>query len=206
MFKNVRIITMSLLIIFIASDYMHAKPKFKGGPKTKKDSNELNTENLEKKGWKTNTNIFQSGSLNAKKGGTLTMLGGDEYPTTFRDIGKDSRSQINSLLGGLQYESLLSFDYERLEWIPNLATHWKISSDSLTYWFRLNPKAKFADGKDVTSKDVIATFKLLIDDGHEDPNVAGFWDDLFEIPIAESKYTFRVTAKKKDWRTFRYFA
>ena len=53
---------------------------------------------------------------------------------------------------------------------------------------------------------MIATFKLLIDDGHEDPNVAGFWNDLFEIPIAESKYTFRVTAKKKDWRTFRNFA
>ena len=134
------------------------------------------------------------------------MLGGDEYPSTFRNIGKDSRSQINGLLAGLQYEDLLSFDYERLEWTPSLATHWKISADSLTYWFRLNPKAKFADGKDVTSEDVIATFKLLIDDGHKDPNVAMFWSDLFEIPIAESKYIFKVTAKKKDWRTFRNFS
>ena len=40
----------------------------------------------------------------------------------------------------------------------------------------------------------------------DSPNVAGFWDDLFEIPVSESKYTFRVTAKKKDWRTFRNFA
>ena len=60
------------------------------------------------------------------------MLGGAEYPKTFRDIGKDSRSQINGLMAGIQYESLLTFDYENLEWKLNLATHWKMESDSLT--------------------------------------------------------------------------
>jgi len=206
MFKKTKLAVLSLLILFIVSDYMYAKIKIKGGPNSKNNSNELNTKNLEQEGWITNKNIYPSGSNEAKKGGLITMLGGTEFPVTFRDIGKDSRSQINSLLGGLQYESLLSFDYERLEWTPNLATHWKISSDSLTYWFRLNPKAKFADGREVTAVDVIATFKLLIDDGHQDPNVAGFWNDLFETPTAESKYIFKVTAKKKDWRTFQNFA
>ena len=206
MFKYLKFLVINLLLLSFFVDFAYSKIKRKGGSKTKNSTTELTVEELENQGWITNKNIFPSGSPNATKGGMITMLGGAEYPSTFRDIGKDSRSQINGLLAGLQYEGLLSFDYERLEWSPGLATHWKISSDSLTYWFRLNPKAKFADGKDVTSEDVIATFKLLIDDGHQDPNVAGFWDDLFEIPIAESKYTFRVTAKKKDWRTFRNFA
>ena len=205
MYKNIKLTILSLLFLFISSDYMYAKIKIKD-KKRPKNNLELNEQQLEEQGWVTNKNIYPSGSPNATKGGTLTMLGGDEYPVTFRSIGKDSRSQINSLMDGIQYESLLSFDYERLEWIPNLATHWKVSSDSLTYWFRLNPKAKFADGKDVTSEDVIATFKLLIDDGHKDPNVAMFWNDLFEIPVSESKYIFKVTAKKKDWRAFRNFA
>ena len=182
------------------------KIKRKGESKSSSKSTELSVEELEKQGWITNKNTYPTGNPEAEKGGMITMLGGDEYPSTFRDIGKDSRSQVNGLLAGLQYESLLSFNYEHLEWAPNLATHWKISSDSLTYWFRLNPKAIFSDGKNVTAEDVIATFKLLIDDGHQDPNVAGFWNDLFEIPVAESKYTFKVTAKKKDWRTFRNFA
>ena len=65
-------------------------------------------------GYETNTNI-EAGDPRAKKGGTLTMLGGAEYPKTFRDIGKDSRSQINGLMAGIQYESLLAFDYESLE-------------------------------------------------------------------------------------------
>ena len=206
MFKNVKFGIFLLIFTFLFVDSLNAKIKRKGGSKSSNKSTELSVEELEKQGWITNKNTYPTGSPEAKKGGMITMLGGDEYPSTFRDIGKDSRSQVNGLLAGLQYESLLAFDYERLEWGPNLATHWKISADSLTYWFRLNPKAIFADGRDVTSADVIATFKLLIDDGHQDPNVAGFWDDLFEIPVSESKYTFRVTAKKKDWRTFRNFA
>jgi len=109
-------------------------------------------------------------------------------------------------MSGLQYETLLSFNYEKLEWEPGLATHWKISEDSLTYWFRLNPNAKWADSRDVTTDDIIASFKLLIDDGHQDPNTASFWDDLFEIPIAETKYIVKVIAKKKDWRTFKNLA
>ena len=143
MFKYLKFLVINLLLLSFFVDFAYSKIKRKGGSKTKNSTTELTVEELENQGWITNKNIFPSGSPNATKGGMITMLGGAEYPSTFRDIGKDSRSQINGLLAGLQYEGLLSFDYERLEWSPGLATHWKISSDSLTYWFRLNPKAKF---------------------------------------------------------------
>ena len=195
-----------LLTIFSFSALLNAKMKIKGPSKNDKKGNIVDIRDLEKDGWITNKHINPSGSELAQKGGRITILGDNEYPTTFRNIGKDSRSQINGLMANLQYETLLSFDYEKLEWAPSLATHWKISDDSLTYWFRLNPNARWADGKDVSTDDVIATFKLLIDDGHQDPNVSSFWNDLFEIPIAETKYIIKVKAKKKDWRTFQNFA
>ena len=154
-------------------------------------------------GWKTNNDVKPSGSPDAIKGGQFTMLGGTEYPNTFRSLGKDSRQQINSLMDGLQYEPLLGFNYEYLEWEPVLATHWKIADDSLTYWFRIDPRAKWADGRNIIAKDIVSTFKLNIDDGHQDPNVATYYNDLFEIPVAESKYIIKFTAKKKDWRSFR---
>ena len=157
-------------------------------------------------GWNTNPNPSSIGDKNAIKGGMITILGDQEYPSTFRSVGKDSRSQILSLLDYLQYEPLLIYDYENLEWSPSLATHWKVSSDSLTYWYRLDPRAKWADGKELIAEDIISTFKLLIDAGHEDPNVSAFWGDSFETPIAKSKHIIEVTAKKKDWRTFRYFS
>ena len=195
-----------LLTLFSFSALLNAKMKIKGPSKNDKKGNIVDIRDLEKDGWITNKHINPSGSELAQKGGRITILGDDEYPTTFRNIGKDSRSQINGLMANLQYETLLSFDYEKLEWAPSLATHWKISHDSLTYWFRLNPHARWAAGRDVSTDDVIATFKLLIDDGHQDPNVSSFWNDLFEIPIAETKYIIKVKAKKKDWRTFQNFA
>ena len=154
-------------------------------------------------GWETNNNITPSGNPNAIKGGMFTMLGGDEYPTTFRSLGKDSRSQINGLMDALQNEPLLAFDYENLEWYPVIASHWKIEDDSLTYWFRIDPKAKWADGRDIISEDVVAAFKLHTDDGHEDPNVATYYNDLFHIPEVISKYIVKIKAKKIDWRSFR---
>ena len=202
MYNNYRILIFSILTIFVFSDISIAQIKMKK-KKRKQNIEVIENKVFNEKDWNTNTNIIPSGDPKAKKGGMITMLGGEEYPTTFRSIGKGSRNQINSLLDAIQYETLLSFDYERLEWSPNLATHWKISPDSMTYWFKINENAKFADGQSVTSDDVIATFKLLIDKGHDDPNVASYYNDLFEIPVAESKYIVRITAKKKDWRTFR---
>ena len=156
-------------------------------------------------GWETNTNI-DVGDPRAKKGGTLTMLGGETFPKTYRSIGKDSRHQINGLMDGIQYDPLLTYNYENLEWEPNLATHWKMESDSITYRFRLDPNARWSDGKEITAKDVVAYFNLLVDPGHKDPNVSKWYDEYFEVPIAETKYIVKIVAKKKDWRVFRYAA
>ena len=171
--------------------------KFQNNPQINQDKNSKYY------GWITNTNVKPQGSSKAIKGGMFTMLGGDEYPNTFRSIGRDSRHQINSLMDNLQNEPLLGFNYEYLEWEPVIATHWKIGEDSLNYWFRIDPRAKWADGREIVSEDVVASFNLQVDDGHQDPNVATYYNELFEIPVAESKYIVRITSKKKDWRTFR---
>ncbi len=212
MFKNKNVILFCMSTILLFGFLYSGKYSFKPKPTTDKpialkDSKEdggIGFEEIaESMGWSTNDSPNSNGDPDAIKGGNLTMLGGQEYPNTFRDIGKDSRHQINSLMNGLQNEPLLGFDYENLEWEPIIATHWKISDDSLTYWFRIDPRARWADKREIISEDVVANFKLLIDPGHEDPNVAMYYDELLEIPVAETKYIVRITAKKKDWRTFR---
>ena len=170
---------------------------------TFKNSQNKNDKNNKYYGWETNKNIKSSGDPRAVKGGMFTMLGGSEYPITFRSLGKDTRHQINGLMDGLQNEPLLGFNYETLEWQPVIATHWKIEDDSLTYWFRIDPRAKWADGRDIISDDVVAAFKLHTDDGHEDPNVATYYKELFHIPESVSKYVVKIKAKKIDWRSFR---
>ena len=206
--KRFYIVTFSVLLVGIGHTFSYKEAKKEEDPLVKDSANDGGVGFkyiAQSLGWETNT-PKSTGDPNAVRGGTLTMVGGSEYPTTFRDIGKDSRYQINGLMAGLQYEALLSFDYEELEWQPLLATHWKISDDRLSYWFRIDPNAKWADGKDVTANDVVSYFKLLVDDGHKDPNVAMIYNELFEVPIAESKYIVKITAKKEDWRSFRYAA
>jgi microcin C transport system substrate-binding protein len=151
-------------------------------------------------GWVTNNNITITGDPKAIKGDTITIVADDVFPPNFRGFGKDSRTQLNSLLEGMVYEYLVGLDAETMQQYPILATHWKISDDSLTFSYRIDPRARWSDGREVTSKDVVASFKILTDEGHGDPNVYTWWDEKFEVPIAESKYIVSVKCKKKEWR------
>ena len=102
-------------IILVNSNTLNAQIKFKGEPSKNKSLGSFGGINFEKElllfnskvpidrnsiyyGWSTNTNIKSTGNPNAQKGGMITILGDQEFPSTFRSIGKDSRNQILSLL------------------------------------------------------------------------------------------------------------
>ena len=93
----------------------------------------------EKNNWITNTDINIYGDPRAIKGDTITIVASDVFPPTFRGFGKDTRSQLNSLLEGLVYESLVGLDMETFKQEPILSTHWKVSEDSLTFSYRIDP-------------------------------------------------------------------
>ena len=160
----------------------------------------------EKNGWETNLYPNISGDANAVKGDTLRFLADMVFPNTLRAFGKETRSQFNNALEGLIYETLLTFDAETFKLEPSLATHWKVESDSLTFLFRIDPRARFSDGREVTAEDVVATYKILIDEGHGDPNVYTFWSEKFNVPEAKSKYIVSVKAKKTEWRNLYSFS
>ena len=69
----------------------------------------------------------------------------------------------------------------------------------------INVSKKLSDGREVTAKDVVATYDILVDEGHGDPNVYTYWRDKFERPVAESKYIVTVKAKTLNWRNLLYF-
>ena len=163
-----------------------------GGPGFEKIASKL--------GWETNENFISYADPKAIKGDTITIVGGDVFPPTFRGFGVETRTQLNGLLESLVYEPLIGFSSETFEYQPSLATHWKIGSDSLTYFFRIDPRARWANGKEVTAQDVVETFRLIMDEGHKDPNVYTFWQERINLPVQESKYIVRIDAKKKEWR------
>ncbi len=96
-YKFFYIILAGLITVNLAFSYGY-KPKPGQKEKTaQKDSAEdggIGFEKIAKSlSWKTNESPRYGGDPNAIKGGMFTILGGNEYPLTFRYLGKDSRSQ-----------------------------------------------------------------------------------------------------------------
>lgn len=153
-------------------------------------------------GWTTSDPGYL-GDPAAVKGGTISM-GMPNWPATLRMFGTTSNTWLNYIMGArhnLLYQCLVPTHPNTLEPIPQLASHWKISEDKQTFTFRINPKAHWSDGKPVTSADVLATYKLLMDETTLAPMQRQLLLD-FEEPVALSKYIVQVKAKTKKWINF----
>jgi peptide/nickel transport system substrate-binding protein len=101
-----------------------------------------------------------------KRGGTL------EFAVTVEPKNYDCTS--NSSFAFLHpiaphYSTLLKFDASNYpQVIGDLAEFWKISSDRLTYSFKLRPNVYFHDGSKLTSADVKASYERVI---HPPPGI-----------------------------------
>lgn len=163
----------------------------------------------EAQGWQTRTideaeYFTHYASRDAKKGGELTYPEQD-FPAVLRPYGKDANTVSIQNIEQLCYESLTALDPLTLEFVPRLATHWKISEDGQTYFYRINPNARFSDGYPVTSKDVLATFKLITDKGILDPFLNEYYGSKLDVPVAVSPYIVSVRSKEKNWKNMMYF-
>ena len=143
----------------------------------------------------TQDEIKYFGSDKAVKGGTLHDVA-TRFPATMRLFGKEANYLENYWIEILCYESLLSLHpltYDPV--IPSLASHWKISENKKKFWFRINPDARWADGRRVTAEDVVATWFLRMDETILDPSQQVTYGK-FEEPIAESMYIVSVESKE----------
>jgi peptide/nickel transport system substrate-binding protein len=86
-------------------------------------------------------------------------------------------SRYDRLVMNYIYTPLVYLDVD-LKPIPGLAAKWDISSDGLTYTFRLDPKATFSDGRPVLAGDVLFTMKKIVDPATEAAQVAAGFDKL----------------------------
>lgn len=155
-------------------------------------------------GWQTSADFDLIGDPRAVKGGSITRHVLD-FPATLRVRGPESNTELNDMIRPLVWETLLTLHPTTSDWMPMLATHWQISADRKTYRFRIDPNARFSDGRPVTADDVVATWRLFVDKALQDP-AAHLVYSRFERPVAESKYIVRVTSSQGSWRDFLQFA
>ncbi len=56
---------------------------------------------------------------------------------------------------------LISFHPNTGNPIPSLATHWAIAPDNQTVYFKLDPRAKWSDGKPVVADDYTFGYEMM---------------------------------------------
>lgn len=96
-----------------------------------------------------------------KKGGTLQFAVVAEPPT------KDCHATGTFAMVhpvAPQYSTLLKYvgTHENLKIVGDLAESWEVSSDGLTYTFKLRKGVKFHDGTDLTSADIKASYDRIV--------------------------------------------
>lgn len=108
--------------------------------------------------------------VSATNGGTLTIGVTNDALTLDPTLTTDEASgPVEDLL----FNSLVKFN-TKVQIVPDLASHWTISANGLTYTFYLRPNVTFHDGSRMTSADVAASLARL-----RDPKTASPWASFF---------------------------
>jgi microcin C transport system substrate-binding protein len=154
-------------------------------------------------GWETGERS-RYGSPEAIRGGIIRLRVA-EYPTSLCCAGPNSRSVVITRLNDMVSETLMGQDPLTEKFEPGLATHWKESDDHKTLWFKIDERARFSDGKEVTALDVIESFKLFSDKRIKAPWHNSTWPRRFDVPVAESKYIVRINQKESLWMNLLLF-
>ncbi len=146
------------------------------------------------------------GSSEAKTGGSITSIT-TRFPLTMRPglFGQNTTYTENDMISKLCYQYLMEIDHVTMGFLPQLASHWKISEDRMTYTYRIDPRARFADGSQVTAEDVAASWRLIVDDSMLLPFAQETFGKFFE-PKVLSPFIVEVKCRENDWHNFIQFS
>lgn len=106
----------------------------------------------------------------------------------------DSDNSTDWLISAMMnhvYEGLFEFD-ENLKVQPHLAKSYEISDDGTVYEIELRKGVKFHNGKEMTSADVLASFKRWINVN----GVSGTIKPYFDKIEADGKYSLKISLKE----------
>jgi ABC-type transport system substrate-binding protein len=108
------------------------------------------------------------------QGGAIIVTYKDDMATLDPAIGYDWQnwSMINSM-----FSRLVDYKPGSTELEPSLATSYTVSPDGLTYTFKLNPNAKFTNGRKVVAADVKYSIERAVNPKTQGPG-GGFYHSI----------------------------
>lgn len=159
--------------------------------------------------WRTNTEYTPIGDPRAVRvKGKAFKIPWTAYPTTLRTHGPNSNSVQTRGMAALIYESMLQIHPETEEFIPCLASHWKVEDHpdgTQTLTFRLDERARWANGDPVEADDVYYSWWHRVQEDRKDPMTRMTYAEDFEEPEVLDRLTIRVKTTEANWRLLLYF-
>ncbi len=150
--------------------------------------------------WETDNDEPLIGSQKAIRGGTLNVAIG-AYPLTFRIMGPNNNgtfawwNQAFTALFGLVGRHPVTDKF-----IPIMATHWSVQKDQKTIYFKLDPDAKFSDGKPITADDYVFTWKMMQSKFIVDPFYNSYAERYYQSVDKIDDHTLRIVGTRPSWR------
>ena len=108
-------------------------------------------------------------------------------------------SMINSL-----FSRLVDYKFGTTEIVPSLADSWTISPDGLVYTFKLNPKAKFTNGRKVTAADVKYSIERSVNPKTQGPAGGFFHSIVGQDKMADGSATTISGIEAPDESTIKF--
>lgn len=130
--------------------------------------------------------------------GSVTLWG-SSMPKSF-NMWEDYNS-FSAELMTLMFESLVTLHSTEDREIGVLAESWEIGEDGKTFTFKLDPRAKWSDGKQITAEDVQFYYDVMMDEKNLTP-IFKVGLSRFDRPEVIDELTIRVVAKEAHWGNF----
>ncbi|MEO7600459.1 MAG: extracellular solute-binding protein [Opitutus sp.] len=148
--------------------------------------------------WENGANLPEFADPAAKQGGTFRYYIAD-FPRTLRTIGPDATGGIRQYL----------LDYVAAGYIqrhpnvagavyPGLAKEWATDAKTKTVYFRLDPDARWSDGKPVTTDDVVFSFYFMRSPKLKEPWYNDFYGKTYTSVTVFDARTFAITLT--EWK------
>jgi peptide/nickel transport system substrate-binding protein len=123
----------------------------------------------------------------SQSGGTMIdAITGEPSSLISMIAGESASSAVTASI----FNRLIKYD-KNLDLEGELASSWQVSDDQKTIIFKLKPNLKWADGKPLTSADVLWTWQAITDDKNGSPYASDF--QLVKKAEAPDANTFSVT-------------
>lgn len=147
--------------------------------------------------WENGLGEPEIGDPQAVKGGIFRRAI-PTFPPTIRPFGENSNNSFRGDLYDTIEMPLVSLHPLTMKLIPGVASEWAVSSDGRTTFFRIDPAAKYSDGRPVRAKDYLLAVYVRVSDDIVNPyykqyyreNMAGItaYDDrTLAVSLPEAK-------------------